>query len=295
MNTDTQAQTILFADIGSSSALYDRLGDAKAHRLVSESLVRMKTAVQAQGGTVLRTVGDSILASFEQTDQAFCGAGDIQQAHIDLPISVRVGFHTGEVIPDAGDVYGHAVNLAARVASFARADEIMATADAVAQLSDRYRETVSGGEMIEMKGVPEPFRVHRLQWQDQTDSVTRVAEQTDTTTQNHQRTRLWLHYLGSSWAAGQPCPELRLGRSDDNDITVQSDEVSRRHARIHYRQRQFILLDDSTNGTYVKKPGMEPFVVRRDSIVLDGNGLICLGESPESDAAQIIKFKLTRD
>ncbi len=294
MSGTSQSLTILFADIGSSAQLYDTVGDAEAHRLVADSLARMKWAVSANGGTVLRTVGDSVLASFPSSDQAFQGARAIQQNHQDQKVSVRVGFHTGSVIPDDGDVYGHAVNLAARVAAFAREDEIVATAESVNQLSAEYSQFVSSVFSIDVKGVPESVAVHRMLWRDES-AATRLSSSEDFLAAVPSGNRMRLEYGSTRLDAGQRCVDVYMGRSEDNQIAVLNDEASRKHAHIQFRHGQFILRDLSTNGTYVKKQGLQAFFVHRDSIVLDGQGVISLGVSPELSKNEVIAFELIQE
>ena len=294
MSETSQSLTILFADIGSSAQLYDTVGDAEAHRLVADSLARMKWAVSANGGKVLRTVGDSVLASFPSPDLAFQGARAIQQNHQDQKVSVRVGFHTGPVIPDDGDVYGHAVNLAARVAAFAREDEIVATAESVNQLSPESAQSVSSVFSIELKGVPESVAVHRMLWRDES-AATRLSSSEDFLAALPSGNRMRLEYGSTHLNAGQYCADVYIGRSEDNQIAVLNDEASRKHAHIQFRHGQFILRDLSTNGTYVKKQGLRAFFVHRDSIVLDGKGLISLGVSPDLSKNEVIAFELIQE
>jgi len=295
MSATPRQLTILFADIGGSAALYERVGDTEGYRLVAASLGLMKAAIENHSGTVLRTVGDSVLASFENTDQAFLGARAIQHAHLNLPLSVRVGFHPGPVIPDGGDIYGHAVNVAARVAAFARVDEIMATAAAVNQLSDTYQAYASRSSTIEVRGVPDAVEVHRLQWQEQTSAVTQLSSPGHYEQLQAAKIKLRLDHAGQQLYAGPNLADVMFGRAADNDIAVLNDEASRHHARIAFRRGQFVLHDESTNGTYVQKDSLVPFLVRRDSIVLDGRGTICLGAVPESEHSDTIKFELIYD
>lgn len=293
MTAESCPLTILFADIGGSAALYRQEGDARAHQLVSHSLDCMKRAVETHRGRVLRTVGDSILASFEHVDEAWLGARAIQCAHRDLPLSVRVGFHHGPVIPDAGDVYGHAVNIAARVAEFARVGEIMATADAVSELSPTYQARVSAPGTIDVRGMPETLTVYRLQWDDEEPAVvTRVASSNEIVMADANDMRLRLSHDGEVLFAGPDREDVSLGRASDNDIRVVNDEASRHHAHLRYRHGQFLLQDESTNGTYVHKDSLMPFLVRRDSIVLDGRGVLSLGASPELPGADLILFDM---
>ncbi|MFK7853411.1 MAG: FHA domain-containing protein [Granulosicoccus sp.] len=295
MSATPRQLTILFADIGGSAALYERVGDAEGYRLVAASLTLMKAAIERHGGEVLRTVGDSVLASFINTDDAFLGARDIQRGHLDLPLSIRVGFHPGPVIPDGGDIYGHAVNVAARVAAFARIDEVMATAAAVAQLSAKYRVFASQSSTIDVRGVPDAIEIHRLQWQEQASAVTQLASSEPAVSVDLANSRLRLEHGSINLNAGASLRDVSLGRAEDNDIAVLNDEASRHHARIAFRRGQFVLHDDSTNGTYVQKDSLLPFLVRRDSIVLDGRGLICLGAPPSDEDIDVIRFELVYD
>ena len=68
--------------------------------------------------------------------------------------------------------------------------------------------------------------------------------------------------------------------------------ISRIHARIEVARDRFLLIDQSTNGTFViNQEGQEAFV-RRDSIVLQGKGLIGLGKLPDANAPDAIKYQL---
>jgi len=296
MSQSPRILAILFADIGGSAALYEQVGDEKAHQLVAQSLASMKLAVRENGGEVLRTVGDSVLASFTHCDAAYLGAKSIQQAHLGMAVAVRVGFHSGKVIPDGGDVYGHAVNIAARVAAFARIDEIVATVDAVRNLSEKYREFASDVDYIDVKGVPVPVAIHRLDWREQEEAATRIANRNDYDNKAlHVKQRLKLQYGAHILYAGDDIESVVMGRAEDNQIAVLNDEASRQHAQILYKRGQFLLQDQSTNGTYVKKDGLQPFHVRRDSIVLDGKGILSLGVLPDDSANEIVHFELIQD
>ena len=164
---------ILFADIAESTALTERLGDAAFRdkaRALDESLRR---AIESNGGTAIegKLLGDGVLAVFGAAREAIAcaqemhhlaaGAGggrDPSPATRD-PLLLHVGIHAGDVIREEGNVYGGAVNIAARVASEAPAGETLvsgtvrdlARTSAGASFEDR-------GER-ELKGVSEPVRV----------------------------------------------------------------------------------------------------------------------------------------
>ena len=88
----------MFADIGGSTRLYEEIGDVEAHRLVTECLQQMEAAITKYRGELLRTVGDAALAAFPDCDSAFDASLAIQEQHMASRLSVRIGFHFGEVI-----------------------------------------------------------------------------------------------------------------------------------------------------------------------------------------------------
>jgi len=291
MKEAVRTLVILFADIGDSTALYQRIGDVEAHRQVADSLGRMRGCIEAAGGTLLRTVGDAALASFERADDAIQAACEIQREHRGSALSVRVGFHVGEVIPDGGDVYGHAVNIAARIASFARTDEITATGQCIAALSERNRLLASPLDRIRVKGVSEPLEVWRVDWQPSDGQQTaiaagwREAEPVASSASIELRSGTRRFQLG---AGAGPC---LIGRSLDCDIVIDSDHASRRHALIEFAHGQCLVTDTSTNGTWLCAARTRPVLVRRDTVVLDGRGELGLGVRPGEPGAMPLAYR----
>ena len=70
---------------------------------------------------------------------------------------------------------------------------------------------------------------------------------------------------------------VTMGRADENDVTIKGNLISRVHARIELNKNRFVIVDESTNGTYVQRDDGEEIYVRRDSAQLTGSGLIGLG------------------
>ena len=85
-------------------------------------------------------------------------------------------------------------------------------------------------------------------------------------------------------------PQIAIGRADENDVVVRGNLISRIHARIEMSRGKFLLIDQSTNGTFVNSLDGEESFVRRDSMQLKGVGLIGLGKVPEADSPQTIRF-----
>jgi len=293
MSEPAKTLAILFADIGGSTRLYEQVGDVEAHRRVAESLAFMEKAIVHTGGTLLRTVGDSSLASFEECDHALQAACDMQRLHKKSPLSVRVGFHYGPVIPDKGDVYGNAVNIAARVASFARTDEITATEQSVVCLNKTNRKRATLLDTITVKGVSEPLGVYRISWQDRDESTTIVANPFHDPQHQLMFGTLDLKTGGRAVTLDHSCENLSIGRSEDNDMPIASERASRKHAYIECVQGQFLFTDQSTNGTFIKKGVQNPLFVRRETVVLEGSGMIGIGCLPEDGDRDVIHFSVT--
>lgn len=288
----SQILTVLFADLAGSTHLYQTKGDVEAHQRVTDSLHCMRLVVERHKGTLLRTVGDAVLASFEQADAAYLASVDIQREHQALNLAVRVGFHHGPVIPDGGDLYGNAVNLAARVAAFAEANEICTTEDTVAQLSIRHRSYALFLDSVDFKGMSAPMPVYRIQWTDdqaETAIVTAVSR-----TKRYQSNLVLDLMIGSKrLRIDAENPVITFGRSVDNDVIIDIESASRNHAKIEFVRGRFLIQDSSTNGTYLIRSGFSPEFIRRESASLDNFGSIGLGFIPDSQAQYIIEFRCT--
>ena len=285
-----QTLAILFADIAGSTELYQKVGDVEAHRRVAESLASMAKAVQLHKGVVLRTVGDSTLASFDSCDNALLAACSMQEMHKHTPLSVRAGFHYGPVIPDKGDVYGNAVNIAARVASYANTDEITATEFSVTQLSDKNRQRANLLDKIQVKGIAEPVGIYRITWEADQAMHTRVAPTATNAVTPNQQIALVLSTESAVYTLNKNSPLLTIGRDETCNVEVDGDRVSRKHAQLQWAAGQIQLSDTSTNGTYVHRQGQPALFVRRETVVLEGAGDIGLGCLPSEDATHAVRF-----
>ena len=102
--------------------MYDQLGNDTALHVITRTLNILIQEVVTHKGTLIKTIGDEIMCSFPSVavaTKAACSmqsAMDAQRPGGETPIFVRIGFHYGEVIHKANDVFGDTVNVAARVA-----------------------------------------------------------------------------------------------------------------------------------------------------------------------------------
>lgn len=107
--------TILMTDIDGSTAASAEMGDAKWREVIDAHDTIAARATARHDGTLIKTMGDGILATFAGPSRAVSCARDIQTAAADLGLSVRAGIHTGECLRRGNDVSGLAVTIAARI------------------------------------------------------------------------------------------------------------------------------------------------------------------------------------
>lgn len=86
-------------------------------------------------------------------------------------------------------------------------------------------------------------------------------------------------------------PNVVMGRAEDNDLVVKGNLISRLHARIEISRNKVLLVDQSTNGTFICLAGGEEAFLRRDSMQIKGEGMIGLGRAPEADSPLTIRFR----
>ena len=121
---------ILFADIVDSTALTERLGDAAFREKARALDEAMRAAIRANGGTAIegKTLGDGVLAVFTSARQAITCAQACHDAAGDAGLALHAGIHAGDVIRESDNVYGGAVNIAARVAAASAPGETLVSA-----------------------------------------------------------------------------------------------------------------------------------------------------------------------
>src|SRR5262245_47535095 len=126
---------VLFADVSGSTTLYERAGDAVAHGAIEACINLLRAKTTAQKGRVIKTIGDEVMAWFPTADAAADAALEMQLAIKDLPsvgdasLGVRIGFNYGPLVEREGDVFGQAVNVAARLAGVATKGQIITSQD----------------------------------------------------------------------------------------------------------------------------------------------------------------------
>jgi class 3 adenylate cyclase len=152
---------ILFADIASSTALTERMGDA-AFRDRSRAIdAAVRDAALAAGGTPVegKVMGDGVMSTFGSARQAIDAALRCREASAQHELPLHLGIHAGDVIRERDNVYGGAVNIAARICDASSPGEIL-----VSEIVRGLARTSAGvtfddrGEHV-LRGIDEPQRL----------------------------------------------------------------------------------------------------------------------------------------
>ena len=166
-----EVHTILFTDVEGSTALTQRLGDARARELLREHERMVREALKSHGGAEVKTMGDGFMASFSSATKALECAIAMQRAFAEHnesaeePMQVRVGLNAGEPIAEEEDLFGTAVNLAARIAAKAEGGEIL-TSDTVRGLVAGKKFLFSDRGETAMRGFEDPVRLFEVRWRE---------------------------------------------------------------------------------------------------------------------------------
>lgn len=107
----------------------------------------------------------------------------------------------------------------------------------------------------------------------------------------HSKARLQVEYQGKSIEMIPAQRVFVIGRNEDSELMVDAPTVSRTHARFIFRNGKFILIDQSTNGTFVSANGGEEIcLMSEEEFPLSGSGVIGLGEMTGSNSDHLIRY-----
>lgn len=297
MPQDTTNLAILFADIAKSTQLYEQLGDQTAQNLIGACLSLLSDITLRYKGTVIKTIGDEIMCTFPTAENAVEAAKvmhhELEQLTLpDLPgftpPNIYIGIQAGPVVMEDDDVFGDAVNVAARMVSLAKQRQILTTEEVIKMLTPENQEASRCIDRTTIKGKSGAVDIYEVIWE-QHDVTVMMDDSLD---QFVLKTTLELDFGGNIVKIDQLSPSATLGRQAHNDVVVNDNRVSRSHARIEFRRGKFILIDQSTNGTFVTIQGKKNIQLKRDETQLHGNGIIQLGREVEVGSPYNIHYTI---
>ena len=286
---------IVFADISKSSRIYECLGDYAAQEVVGRVLRRLSVEARRFDGHVVKTVGDAVICTFEQTESAIEAARSMLQAMKrpikragDVPempqINIHVGIHYGSVVPENEDIFGDAVNLTARVVDYANPRQIVATRSAIEMLPEGEAPSHKYLGSMTAKNISGEIELFEMVFEAQ--DLTTVLD-TRTFSSEAGATCLYLIWGEEVIVVDSQRPVVSIGREDYNDVVMRCAWISRTHAHIENRNGIFMINDKSTNGTFVYPSSAgEPIYLKKGEQPLSGEGAIIFGREKEDGAEE---------
>src|SRR6266481_2146053 len=171
--------TILFTDLKGSTAFFEKFGDAAGLLMVHRCNTMLAEAVERHGGRVIKTIGDAVMAAFEDHAEAVAAAIEMQEAITAdnkdktgaQKISIRIGINYGLGLVKSNDVFGDVVNVASRVESAAAPEQILISDSLNAALGacDRFKIRAMG--KFALKGKADERELFEVAWRDGGDTV----------------------------------------------------------------------------------------------------------------------------
>lgn len=279
---------ILFADISGSTRLYRTLGNEEAKHQVERCIKRMERSVESCKGTLVSPTADEIVATFATADDTIQAALDMQRRIADLPpvsgvrLSIRIGVHYGSFDPDQPAPAGSAADIGRALLKLAGAGQILTCEMTAASLSKVQQECLQPiGDMVLTTplGDCQLFEVKERTGQ---GSFRPTATTTNLAADSSER--LFVRNAGTSYVIDNTAPRMTFGRDKEASFVLHGSKASRHHAVIEKRGRNgFVLIDRSTNGTYLKIDGMAEQRVVDGEAIISGRGKLGFGHPTDSE------------
>jgi len=299
--------TVVFTDLHGSTAVFEAVGNALATDAVTHITTWVGQQCVANGGRLVKTLGDGVLALFPDGQSAINAVVEIQRAHskqiMRVPTAqrmpMRIGVASGEVEIVGGDCYGDAVNVASRLCDLCGPYQIWASAAALGAVRETQGMTFRQLGPITIRGRAEPCSVYQIEWHEDvaSDFLTMQAD-IDPNHPTNQRDALgreieltWLTTTKRFQSFELP---VTLGRVRDANFVVNDPRVSRIHARLEWRNGSVVFVDASSYGSWVRFLGAtgSDVLLRRAECVLHGKGELALGASFSDASVPTVSFTI---
>lgn len=264
------------------------MGNEPAQQLIESTLDVLREAATCHNGRLIKTIGDEVMCRFDTASDAAHAALDMQRRLRLVPIEtggslhVKIGFAYGAVVDRDGDVFGDVVNVASRLAALAKADQILTTEATAALFEPDLQACSRLFDKAPVKGIGEELSVVQVLWEERNQTaLVRLSP-----AENVMAHCLELSCREQRWKLTPPDLPRWIGRSDECEIPLPVPLASRKHVRLEYRRGKFMLVDESSNGTYVEMKdadGVRVMYVRNEAFALVGTGRFALGTRPEAD------------
>lgn len=278
---------ILLTDITGSTSLYEQVGQREALQHISQVLLRMREIIEENNGHCVKTQGDDTLSFFARPDHGFHAAHVMLEEPWPFGLSVHAGLFHGDVMQMDNDIYGDAVNMAARLTSLAKSGELLVGDVAFDGLSPDNGEKLQSIGKIKLKGKSEATRVYSYMaglLSGRTVFAGKGGALSGRRTESAE-----FKFSDQVWriTEGQA---LSIGRSEDCDICLPEPWISRNHGKLELRGSQLEYTDHSSTGSSVAPQDGPEFAVHRRGTLLNGEGVLYFGTRDRAETNSALSY-----
>jgi hypothetical protein len=273
------------------------LGNQDAKAIIDDAVSHMAATTIVHEGVVVKTIGDEVMARFDSANTACRVAIAIQQRSsrefAEIGLGIRIGVAFGDTVVTPNDAFGDTVNDAAFVAHIARANQIVLTQGVIDQLDTALMHQCQLFDRVNIKGDSQKTNIYRLAWEtsQQNDFSTRVMHVQEVTrfVSNFQLTLKMGDQIITILPDQTP---YSIGRDLNKvDLCMDNSVCSREHCHVEFRRGKYVLVDHSTNGTYLHEENKTPIYLRREEAPLQGSGVISVGQQHDPANPWLIHFQ----
>ncbi|BAL26619.1 FHA domain-containing protein [Azoarcus sp. KH32C] len=275
---------VLVAEVPGTDRLAEALGTTEAGHAIERCLHRIERAVEANAGTSQRHGSVRISAKFARGDAAILAACEMLERVQSLPpqrglrMAISIGVHSGEAAEQ--DVE----RIAQRLAEAAKPGHGFATAPVFTDLSAGTRPLIGDTPTRNAMLRDLPWPIHPLGRPSGVPTPPPAAPRTGQ--------RLQLRHGETVLMVEETRPVLLFGRELGNDVVIADPRASRQHARIERRRDGFVLIDQSTNGTFLLENGHVEYCIKNEEVRLKGPGRIGCGFSCDEIERDLLFFEI---
>lgn len=275
---------VLVAEVPGTDRLADALDADEASHAIERCMHRMDRAIEANAGKGLRRGPARVCALFERCDAAILAACEMLERVQSLPplrglrMAIRVGLHFGEAESGDGE------HIATSLAEAAKPGHALASEAVLNELSSGTRQFAGAvpSRNPDLAGLGWPaYPVGRQPAALSSIPVaTRISQ------------RLRIRHQQDILFVEETRPILLFGRELGNDVVIPDPRASRQHARIERRHEGFVLIDQSTNGTFLAEDGSTERCIKAGEVPLAGAGRIGCGFSANEIERDLVFFEV---
>ena len=185
--------------------------------------------------------------------------------------------------------------MAARMVQLAKRGQIITTGDGEALLGPGSRFRTRALDWLPVKGKPNGVQVVELLWKEEGSGEQSTVMGLDGfSTPRAAVNELKLRLGFQEWSFDGTCVAVSIGREPANNVVIPASSASRTHATIERRRDRWVLIDHSSNGTFVRSAAEGEMHLRREELILGREGTSGFGHPTAQDPGGCVSFSITR-